>query len=834
MATIETLEVSSRFIPAGFEAGLQESVRQFQQFSARVASVGGPVILDVQARGIEQATRQVEAFTQAANPAALEGFSRATRAAETATTSAASASARLVEGMSQAGRAAAGAAEQQARLARTATAAVRGADSLRGALVTLTAQATGTNPAIAAVGQSLLLMGGGSAVVIGVAAGAALIAAAYNRITEGAREAAEAQQKLNDELDRGIAARNPLPGFADSAANLRTQLDSVEGQLARLRAQQGAVIFSSDARSGIVTRTEVDNTAEIKELEAERLAILGRNAELGARINEYLNNTPAARAMTRAAEEEARARERAAEAAERQRQAILDTQRALRIAQAGGGNLLQSGAVGESVFNPADFGIPDQIEIPIILRPALQREQGTGEGDEIQRMRANAEALNRLLAETGLRLEDVGNANFGGSVGAMQALAAEIIDVNRGLDSVVDAAVNVGAIGEEAARAIGEVQDLADAIAAVMTSASAGNVLGLIGAGVNIVGGILGGDDAHKRIVEENLRRIAENTAERRERFIGLGGAAEAAAFLAQLPRSLIEGASRAQAGGVVGRTGNSALEEFNKILRDANVSLADLQRIAEQHGLELLDEKGRLVAEAFERLRKEIIEAAEAAFGFNASLFEDQQTLLGLRSRALGLDQDPSAIFSQNLEAAGAVGAEVFEDFFGGIDLSDADAIRQASLDAIEAWESGAIDIEDLGGLTRDEFLEIIRSGLDAADAIDGMSEAAREAAQEFINVPLGFRQAQLAFEAQDPGAGLRPVDSPLVNVATRGTDGAALPALVSGLREDFARMRPTVNIDRIEVSGVNKTTREIFDDVLDEAERRSVAGGVTLRLDP
>jgi hypothetical protein len=67
----------------------------------------------------------------------------------------------------------------------------------------------------------------------------------------------------------------------------------------------------------------------------------------------------------------------------------------------------------------------------------------------------------------------------------------------------------------------------------------------------------------------------------------------------------------------------------------------------------------------------------------------------------------------------------------------------------------------------------------------LDQLGESARQATLEMSNIPHGFRQARLAFEAQTAGGSAFPgrVDLPLVNVRGIGGDGAALPLLAKAL---------------------------------------------------
>lgn len=481
-------------------------------------------------------------------------------------------------------------------------------------------------------------MGAGSAAVLGVAAGAALLGSAYGALTAEARRAAEAQQKLNDELDRAAVARNPLPGLAAAAGDLNRQLEAANAQLARL---QGITIPIVDRFGEERGRQAIDNGEEIRRIEAERLQILTRMGEVGNQLQQVFANTPAARQLADAARDEAQARERAAEAAKRTLEAVLAMQHALRVTQAGGGNLT-AGAGG--------LNIPSSIDIPVILRPALQRElNGTAEGDELQREFERAR-------EEGERLNE------------------EVHRLTRGLDQVAGAAANVGLIGEEAAQAIGSVLDLADAVGNLIESASAGNVLGLIGAGIGFLGGLVGPSETereHNRIIQENTEAIKRLT----EAQLPALGQADLDAAKAGLDAVLdTERGRRALERAGFGRPkiGFDA-SELEEQLEAAGTSLEELDRIARANGIQLLDSKGHVVATEMERLR--------AAF------------------------------------AAGLITADSF-------------------------------------------------------------TEAMAQATQQLINIPHGFRQSSLAFEAQDPHGGLPTITRSPWHPSIPGHDGSQLPS--------------------------------------------------------
>jgi hypothetical protein len=318
----------------------------------------------------------------------------------------------------------------------------------------------------------------------------------------------------------------------------------------------------------------------------------------------------------------------------------------------------------------------------------------------------------------------------------------------------------VGLIGDEAARAIGDVLALGDAIGQVIKQASTGNILGLVGAGINLLGGIVGGGKSeHERIVESNLREIARNTAEQEGRFAGLGGAEELARSIGQLlsERQFTAAVSLSRLPGELGQPGR---ESVDRQLREFGLTIADLDRAAQAHGLDVLDKKGRLVAEALTQLEAAIIADIQAQLKW-ADTLDEQTQRLDLRAQLEGVGQDAAGAFARQLEAAGALGATVIDDAFRGIDLGDPEAVRRALLGLLDAFETvGGIDARTLGKLGREDFLRLLEEG---AGFLDSFNQGLTDATNELSIVPRGFRSAALAFEAQIPGLeGTRAVPLP------------------------------------------------------------------------
>jgi hypothetical protein len=655
-----------------------------------------------------------------------------------------------------------------------------GASRLRAGLTSVAIASSGTNAAVGQVVSGILLLGAGSTAVLGAAAGFAALGLAaefFGRdIVEARKQAAEflatlkAQElarlpqfeqiglqleRIGQESEAATRRIIAMTEAARSGALGNVKLEFVTGE-------QVALLKEYQRQLGILTALQQQvkdeaGTDLIRTLE-QQVTAFGLSGAAAQKVALLFRSDldPATRAVANALLDELDARTRAAKVAEehaRRLKEVLRAQQALRIEAAGGGNLTQAGGIVP----------PAPIEIPLILRPALDREQfGTGLGDEIQaefeRAAQAARELQDLLQGVDLSLRDIGNADITGPAAAAEQLSQSIFELTRGLDAVAGASRNVGLIGDEAARAIGDVLALGDAIGQVIKSASTGNILGLVGAGINVLGGLFGGGESeHDRIVRENTEAIKRNTAARSEAFTGLGGAED-------LARSIGQVVAENQAAVRLATSGSPFRPQANETLTrefaELGITLEDLQRVAEMHGLDVLDSKGRIVGEALTQLEAAIIADIQAQLKW-ADTLDEQTQRLDLRAQLEGVGQDAAGAFARQLEAAGALGATVIDDAFRGIDLGDPEAVRRALLGLLDAFETvGGIDARTLGKLGREDFLRLLEEG---AGFLDSFNQGLTDATNELSIVPRGFRNAALAFEAQIPGLeGTRAVPLP------------------------------------------------------------------------
>jgi hypothetical protein len=278
---------------------------------------------------------------------------------------------------------------------------------------------------------------------------------------------------------------------------------------------------------------------------------------------------------------------------------LLEQQR-IRIEQAGGGNLVQ-GAGG--------LPIPEPIEIPLILQGAAAREQLDTVANRARRAQQESEAL-----------------------------AGTIFEVTRGLDSVRRGASAFGDIGQEAEAAIGSVLDLADAIGQVIAQgASVGGVLGIVGAGVGLLGGLLGESALQRErndLTRRNIEALERNTRGLLAQDFGREDIAGVEALVRRLtadadlletlellnPRGLSQGGIPGEDRRIIG-----------ELARELGTTLDNLLIVAEQQGITLFDSKGNLVPGAFDALAEAFRRGLITVDDFTSALDAATEAAIGI-----------------------------------------------------------------------------------------------------------------------------------------------------------------------------------------------------------
>lgn len=140
---------------------------------------------------------------------------------------------------------------------------------LRQELVTLVRQATGTAPVVAQLGTVVGEFALGSTMVLGVTAGIAAIAFAYNKLTEGARKAKKEQDDLSESLEKTIALKALGPGGEtvaqvaserQRAGELQIQIDTLQKALiAKPREGESPMMAQHRTAANAITEQKIND-----------------------------------------------------------------------------------------------------------------------------------------------------------------------------------------------------------------------------------------------------------------------------------------------------------------------------------------------------------------------------------------------------------------------------------------------------------------------------------------------------------------------------------------------------------------------------------------------
>jgi len=124
------------------------------------------------------------------------------------------------------------------QLARSGPNAGQGLRAVERGAQLLAFQAAGLTGPLGRVSAGLLQLGGGNALVLGAVAGVGAIAFAYSALTKESREAAEAQQKLRDEIVRTAAARSEAR--VPESQKIGRDVSTTQDELRRLQGERAA------------------------------------------------------------------------------------------------------------------------------------------------------------------------------------------------------------------------------------------------------------------------------------------------------------------------------------------------------------------------------------------------------------------------------------------------------------------------------------------------------------------------------------------------------------------------------------------------------------------
>lgn len=359
-----------------------------------------------------------------------------------------------------------------------------------------------------------------------------------------------------------------------------------------------------------------------------------------------------------------------------------------------------------------------------------------------------------------------------------------IADEHAVAEGFIAATAAISGLSREEEEALQNLNKLAEGIRNI----AAGDVIGGALQAFSAIAGLLaGGESSRERLLRENNAALKELSTALRTAITDSALLAGTAAKAAVDPEVLRVARQAELLGRAFGAT-EKGLDLLDDALAEAGLTFQDLQRFAQSQGLSLLDENGKLAADALAQLgdAAELFLQQITQFGDSISA---QRQRLELESKLFGdgVDSIDRLKIDQNLLAQ-LLPSQA--DFIRSLDLSSQegqDAYRKLLQETFRKLETNFFtdNPEELRG-TIDDFIEIAGSSADALNELRGATDAA---VASMTNVPQGFKIALARFNAQlDDATDARLKEAliqgptfeprPLTQQSIFGTDGAALPA--------------------------------------------------------
>jgi hypothetical protein len=299
-----------------------------------------------------------------------------------------------------------------------------------------------------------------------------------------------------------------------------------------------------------------------------------------------------------------------------------------------------------------------------------------------------------------------------------------------------------------------------------------GSVVGIIGS-IRSLFGKTERQSEHDAILEKNNERLAEMTSELSKFSLTIGNQTRVQRALSDpnvrraiATRQFIESQSVAFGAGARGK----AREDVERELKRFGLSMADINRVAKENGITLLDKNGRIVAGAFEQLVAAIAMTREAFFDYSDTL-ADLTTKTDLYNDVFNVEDTGQQVIRDQLAMFETLAPDLFKEFFAGIDLTDAAAVEAALQSLTTALLNGTLEAsETLKLMDRGELERII---LGVAGGLDKLRDATDNMTESMLNVPEWFKVNQVRFES------VGPIETPTLPPKAPEQDGPFTPSV-------------------------------------------------------
>jgi hypothetical protein len=411
-------------------------------------------------------------------------------------------------------------------------------------------------------------------------------------------------------------------------------------------------------------------------------------------------------------------------------------------------------------------------------------------------------------------------------------------DIRDGIAGVINIADGLGFISADLRRAAGGALDLADALkkaAAARAAAQAsgqslgvlgalggvGNALGMVGAGISIISGVVGlfkhSNEEVVRALHENSKRLSDVNATLAGGVTGLGAQASGLNVLNEVDRRIKEMIPKNTLAALSPKVQTALLEQT---LKDMGITMDQFKKIIADTGIELFDKNGRLIYSAVAQAQEYLKAVREAASKLTDSL-EDQTLIKELHDRVFGKTSDADAI-ARELAILKQFAPDLAKQF-QGLDATTKEgreAIEKALQALVTSIEQGKITPDMLGDF--ESIKDLIDIILGVQSSLDSMGDAVDTVTASLMNVPSGYKVALARFNATTPD---QLVPDPLDIHPWRRRFPGMLPGGSSDNVSSSANITPTYVFEEgsIQIDAREQSPEEIFDSFLKTAKRKA-----------
>jgi hypothetical protein len=318
----------------------------------------------------------------------------------------------------------------------------------------------------------------------------------------------------------------------------------------------------------------------------------------------------------------------------------------------------------------------------------------------------------------------------------------------------LDTAQAFGVIDQQAAAVLNSVTNIASALPRALAG-DLTSMAGILGGVANIASQIIGGDRERRQLLRDNTRGLDRLRSEIGNLRLNVTGE------MFTKVQGVLEKVVPGLRGGIQ-NFGTDMVSIFEG-LRGAGLTMADLEMVGKELGINLRDSKGNFSIDAVRQL---LTAMGLTEFGQFGSGFEDQ-----LDATTRGFDVNQTGDVGQ-LSALFGVGGRFSPALANVFDANDLVGSRARLGELFQGLIDGTLDPSQFGGLTGSQFLDFIT---DAIGRIDGILGADAPAPTGTAPLPGG----------EDVPTGSSPTPSPTLTLADvfREYRDASVPILTAQL---------------------------------------------------